>query len=127
MEQDCVFCKIVKGEIPSKKEYENEDVFAFHDINPVAPVHILIIPKRHIKNISGAKNDDVNILGKCQIAARDVAEKLGISSAFRLATANGKEAGQSVFHLHYHLVGGWKDKTKILSWEKTLRSEEHRI
>lgn len=108
MDKDCVFCKIVKGEIPSKKEYEDDGVLAFRDINPVAPVHILIVPKKHIKNLSSASVEDAAILGKCQVVASELAKKNGIGGAFRLLTASGSEAGQSVFHLHYHLVGGGK-------------------
>jgi histidine triad (HIT) family protein len=114
---DCVFCKIVKGEIPSKKVYESKDVMAFYDINPVAPVHVLIIPKKHIENLANVSGEDERVLGKCQLAAGEVAKKLGIADAFRLLTASGTGAGQTIFHLHYHLVGGWKDKVpKMEIW-----------
>lgn len=107
---DCIFCKIVKGDVPSKKVYEDGMVYAFHDIQPAAPIHVLIIPKKHIKNLASATAKDKSYLGQCQIAAGKVAKKVGVSSAFRLLTANGKEAGQSVYHLHYHLIGGWRGK-----------------
>ena len=109
MVKDCIFCKIIKGEIPCKKVYEDENVFAFYDINPVAPVHILIVPKKHIDNLNSVTKEDRNLLGDIQVAARKIAEKVGISDAFRLLTASGERAGQSVFHLHYHLIGGWGD------------------
>lgn len=111
---DCVFCKIVKGELPSKKEYEDDDVLVFQNLYPLAPVHVLVIPKKHIDNIAHATEEDLMVLGKCQLAAKKVAEKLGIGDAFRLLTASGKDAGQSVFHLHYHLVGGWKNGTPAM-------------
>ena len=107
---DCIFCKIVKGEIPSKKVYEAGDVLAFHDINPIAPVHVLIIPKKHIKNLAGASKQDEAVLGRCQVVAGKISKKLGIGEAFRLLTASGSKAGQDVFHLHYHLIGGWGKK-----------------
>ncbi|MFV1917744.1 MAG: histidine triad nucleotide-binding protein [Patescibacteria group bacterium] len=112
---DCIFCKIVKGEIPSKKVYENDRVLVFHDINPVAPVHVLVIPKLHIKSLSGVKEKDRDILGEIQVVTAKAAEKLGISKAFRLVTASGGKAGQEIFHLHYHLVGGWKKSAPKLS------------
>lgn len=110
MKNDCVFCKIVNGEIPSSKEYEDEEILAFRDINPQAPQHILIIPKSHIENLAKAKDDDYKVLGRCQLVAKVVAEKLGIEQSFRLLTASGSQAGQTVFHIHYHLVGGWKNQ-----------------
>lgn len=115
---DCVFCRIVKGEIPSQKVHEDDSVLAFYDINPVAPVHVLIVPKKHIINLSGAVEEDLEILGRCQLAAAEVAEKMKIKDAFRLLTANGKEAGQSVFHLHYHLIGGWENNLPKMETEK---------
>ena len=104
---DCVFCKIVKGDIPSTKVFEDDQVVAFKDIKPLAPVHILIIPKTHIESLSKAEDEYASLLGICQITAKKVAEKMGIKDAFRLLLANGSSAGQTVFHLHYHLLGGW--------------------
>lgn len=106
---DCVFCKIVKGEIPSKKEYEDKDVLAFDDINPVAPTHVLVIPKKHIKNLASAVPKDQAVLGRMQTVVSKLSKELGIDRAFRLIMANGEGAGQSVHHLHYHLIGGWKE------------------
>lgn len=110
MSKNCIFCKIVKGKIPSKKIYEDGMVYAFHDISPQAPVHVLIIPKRHIKNLASATSKDKSYLAQCQLAAGKVAKKMGVTKAFRLLSANGEGAGQTVFHLHYHLIGGWKEK-----------------
>jgi histidine triad (HIT) family protein len=106
--KDCIFCKIIKGDIPSKKVYEDSSLLAFHDINPAAPVHILIIPKKHIKSLVDAESSDIEILGKIQLTASKLAKKLKINKAFRVLAASGKKAGQTVFHLHYHLIGGWK-------------------
>lgn len=117
MSNDCTFCKIVKGEISSKKVYEDKHVYAFNDINPVAPVHVLIISKKHIKNLASATTKDKDFLAQCQIAAGKVAKKMGVGEAFRLLTASGEGAGQSVFHLHYHLIGGWKDKVPEMEVE----------
>lgn len=107
---DCIFCKIVKGELPSKKEYEDDSVVVFQNIKPLAPVHVLIVPKKHIINISDVSDNDQQVLGKMFLIARDVSKKLGIADAFRVAVANGENAGQSVYHLHMHLTGGWKEK-----------------
>ncbi len=117
MNEDCIFCKIVKGEVPSKKVYEDGMVYVFHTINPQAPFHVLIIPKRHIKSLASATSRHKNQLAQCQIVAGKVARKMGIGKAFRLLTASGKGAGQSVFHLHYHLIGGWKGKVPEMEVE----------
>ena len=108
MADDCVFCKVISGGIPSKKVYEDKEILAFYDINPLAQVHVLIIPKKHIAKLSEAKKEDAALLGKVQLAAAEIARKLKIDRAFRVSLCNGEGAGQSVFHLHYHLRGGWK-------------------
>jgi len=105
-----IFKKIIDGEIPSDKVYEDEDVLAFRDVNPAAPVHILIIPKREIVNLFDATDDDQALLGKLMLTARKVAEQEGLSD-FRLVANNGAGAGQSVFHMHLHVIGG-----RALSW-----------
>ena len=110
MGKDCLFCKIIKREIPSKIEFENDNIIAFWDVKPIAPVHILIVPKKHIVNLATVSNLDKELLGEMSIAAGNLAKKLGISKAFRTATANGEDAGQSVYHMHLHLTGGWKEK-----------------
>jgi|SRR5215471_7426535 len=101
---DCIFCKIVAGEIPSKKVFENERVLAFEDINPKAPTHILVIPKKHVENVSDGQADPA-LLGEIVAQSAAVARKVGLTD-FRLVANNGKEAGQLVFHLHFHLLGG---------------------
>lgn len=102
---DCIFCKIANGEIQAQIIYQDEDVVGFKDLNPQAPSHILIIPVKHIENLDDAKEEDVLLLGKIQLAAAKIAKELGLKD-FRLVANNGKGAGQSVFHLHYHLMGG---------------------
>lgn len=107
---DCIFCEIVKGELPSDKLYEDNEIIAINDINPVAPVHVLIIPKVHYNSVLEIK--DTAIVGRMTKVAVDLAEKLGIeSTGFRLAINTGKDAGQSVEHVHMHLLGG-----KELPW-----------
>lgn len=104
---DCIFCEIVKGSVPSEKVYENEQVLAFRDIQPAAPVHILIIPKKHIASLSDVPEGDWGIVAEIQKAARHIASELGLEeSGYRVLTNSGKDAGQVVFHLHYHLLGG---------------------
>lgn len=102
---NCIFCGIVSGEVKSQLVYENDDVVAFKDLNPQAPTHLLIIPKKHISRLAEAQDGDAELLGKVLLAARDLAEKYGIKD-FRLVTNNGKGAGQSVDHLHFHLMAG---------------------
>lgn len=109
---DCIFCKIIKGEIPSEKVYENENIIAFKDIDPAAPVHILIIPRKHITSINDIEEDDVNIIGEVFLAAKEIAKKFGIAEdGYRVVSNCGEKAGQSVMHLHYHLIGG-----RSLTW-----------
>ena len=105
---DCIFCKIVKGEIPASIAYEDEDILAFADINPVAPVHILIIPKKHISGITDL-GDNSEIVGKIISVANKLAiEKEIDKSGFRIIVNHGADSGQEVFHLHFHLIGGKK-------------------
>ncbi|HBT20311.1 MAG TPA: histidine triad nucleotide-binding protein [Peptococcaceae bacterium] len=108
-EKDCVFCKIVAGELPSEIVYENDDILAFKDINPVAPIHILLIPKKHIPTITDITEEDTTLMGKLLLAAGKVAEKLGIyERGFRLVNNCREEGGQVIYHLHFHLLGGRK-------------------
>lgn len=100
---DCLFCKIIRGEIPSRKVAEDDDVFAFDDIAPRAPTHILVVPKEHLDGIANAK--DGPSLGKIFLAAARIAKDRGLEH-YRLVVNNGERAGQSVFHLHVHLLGG---------------------
>ncbi len=104
---DCVFCKIIRGEIPSKKAYEDEKVYAFHDIRPGAPKHILIIPKKHISGVNTASSDDAEIIGYSHLIAAKLARENNIEeSGYRTVYNVGPDSGQSVFHLHLHLLGG---------------------
>ena len=104
---DCLFCKIKNGEIPSKKVYEDEYVYAFHDIAPMAPIHVLIIPKEHVESAAKLSGDQLIIMEHLTDAANKIAKQLGIyESGFRLVLNSGKDAGQTVFHLHMHLLGG---------------------
>jgi histidine triad (HIT) family protein len=104
---DCLFCKIVAKTIPAKLVLENDHVLAFEDIRPAAPKHALVIPKAHIPGIHEASPGDAAVLGQVLLAARDVAEKLGLGEGgYRLVVNQGLDAGQSVFHLHCHVLGG---------------------
>ncbi len=102
---DCLFCKIIRKEIKAKIEYEDEETFVLHDINPQAPTHLLILPKKHISQISECDQESATLLGKVIYQAKQIAEKQGLSD-YRLVFNNGAEAGQSVFHIHLHLLGG---------------------
>lgn len=113
--ENCVFCKIIKGEIPSSKVYEDENVLAFNDINPAAPVHVLIIPKTHIASLREINGGNAEILIHIHNAANKIAEKLGVADrGFRLINNCGPDAGQTVFHLHYHLLAGKNLGPKII-------------
>jgi histidine triad (HIT) family protein len=103
---DCLFCKIVSGEIPSKKVFEDEHTYAFEDISPKAPTHVLIVPKQHIRGLKEADAEDAEIVGRCHLAAAEIARRLGIEDGYRTVLNVGPGAGQSVFHLHVHLLGG---------------------
>jgi len=103
---DCLFCKIIAGEIPSKKVYEDEHVYAFEDIKPAAPTHILIIPKRHFAGLKEATADDAEIIGYCNLVAARLGRERNIEDGYRTVLNVGPRSGQSVFHLHLHLLGG---------------------
>ena len=105
---DCIFCKIVAGEIPSKKVYEDDDVFAFHDIHPAAPVHFMIIPKQHVASLNECNETHAAILGKILLLAPKLAKQQGLNDGFKTAINTGKGGGQLVFHLHVHVLGGNK-------------------
>jgi len=103
----CIFCKIIKGEIPTNFVYQDEEMVAFRDIKPVAPVHILIVPKLHIDKLQDVTDNERNLLGKMLLVAKEIAEKEKIAeSGYRIGINCGKEAGQIVSHLHFHLIGG---------------------
>ncbi len=103
---DCLFCRILRNEIPAKKIYEDEHSFAFEDINPQAPTHVLIIPKRHVRGLKEATPEDAELIGRCHLAAAHIARQRGLEDGYRTVLNVGPQAGQSVFHLHVHLLGG---------------------
>lgn len=103
---DCIFCKIARGEIPSRKVYEDEDIFAFHDINPVTPVHFLIIPKTHISSLAEADLSHQALLGKMLALAGPLAREQGLADGFRSIINTGRVGRQEVYHLHVHILGG---------------------
>ena len=106
--ENCLFCKIAAGQIPSKIVYQDDDVVAFEDINPQAPQHVLIIPRRHIASVSDLTATDGPVLASIFMAAQKVASDLNLERGYRLVTNSGPDAGQAVFHLHFHLLGGRK-------------------
>lgn len=101
-----VFGLIIQGKIPSKKVFENERILAIEDIHPIAPVHILIMPKKPIPNIQSLEPHDYPLLGEIVAVAQQIAEEKGIADGYRLLTNNGADGGQTIFHLHFHLIGG---------------------
>jgi len=103
---DCLFCKIVAGEIPAKKLYEDDDVLAFWDIAPQAPVHFLVIPKKHISAPADVTEEDEKVIGKLMRIGAQIAAENGTGDAFRAIFNNGAKAGQVVFHIHMHVLGG---------------------
>jgi histidine triad (HIT) family protein len=104
---DCIFCKIVRKEIPADVCYEDEYVIAFKDINPVAPVHILVIPKEHIPSLNEVTPENADLFGRMALAVKQVALEAGVAqSGYRAAINNGKDSGQIVYHVHAHVIGG---------------------
>lgn len=113
MSNDCVFCRISRGELPSTKVHEDDKYLVFRDINPAAPVHLLAIPKRHVARLSECGDDDARLISDLLLTAKMAARKEGLDS-FRLIINDGAEAGQTVFHLHAHVLGGAKLPEKLL-------------
>lgn len=112
---DCLFCKIAKGEIPSNKVYEDEDVLAFYDINPVAAIHILVIPKKHIASLAHMEKEDEALVGKIYGVINKIAEEKGFKEkGFRVVTNCGEDGGQEVMHLHFHILAGEKLNNKFI-------------
>ncbi len=103
---NCVFCKIAQGAIPAKKVYEDQELFAFHDINPKAPLHLLIIPKQHIVSLQQVDQTHAELLGKMLVLAGKLAADNGSPGGFRTVINTGKVGGQEVYHLHVHVLGG---------------------
>ena len=104
--QDCIFCKIVRGEIPAKKVYEDDEVLGFHDVRPQAPVHFMLIPKRHIASLAEATMDDAGVLGRMMALAGRIAREQGSPDGFRTIVNTGRIGRQDVMHLHVHVIGG---------------------
>lgn len=105
-ESDCIFCKIVAGKIPSRKVYEDDDMLAFHDINPLAPVHFMIIPKKHVDSLAKVTDDEAPLLGKMLAKAARLAREQGATDGFRTIINTGRIGRQDVYHLHIHIIGG---------------------
>src|SRR5258707_15844575 len=103
---ECLFCRIISGEIPAKKVYEDEHNFAFEDINPQAPTHVLIIPKKHVRGLKEAQAEDAEMIGRLHLAAAAIGRQRGIEDGYRTVLNVGPKSGQSVFHIHVHLIGG---------------------
>lgn len=105
---DCLFCKIIAGQVPAKKVYEDEHTLAFEDLDPKAPTHVLIVPKRHLAGLQEAQPEDAELIGQCHLAAAHIARERGLENGYRTILNVGPDAGQSVLHLHLHLLGGRK-------------------
>ena len=112
--EDCLFCKIIKGEIPSKKVYEDDDVYAFYDIHPAAPIHILVIPKKHISSLVEIEKEDEALIGKIYTVINKIADEKGFkNNGYRVIVNCGKDGGQEVMHLHFHILAGKELGEKI--------------
>ena len=103
---NCLFCRIIQGEIPARKVYEDEHTFAFEDIKPQAPTHVLIVPKRHITGLKEAGADDAELIGRLHLVAAQLGRQRRIEDGYRTVLNVGPKSGQSVFHIHVHLIGG---------------------
>lgn len=108
---DCLFCKILDKQIPAKIVFEDDELIAIQDIHPQAPVHLLLLPKRHIERVADVRESDIELLGKMILQAKRLAEAQKVDEGFRLVFNSGPQAGQSVFHIHLHLLGG-----RRMSW-----------
>ena len=105
---DCIFCKIINGELPSKKVYEDDKILAFHDIKPAAPVHIIIVPKLHIESLNGVNPDNIDYISQIFLKIPEIAQELKVAEGYRVVTNIGRNGGQTVNHLHFHILGGRK-------------------
>lgn len=113
---NCIFCKIINGEVPSEKVYEDDEILAFKDINPAAPIHILVIPKKHIATLLDVKEEDNYLISKIFMAINKIAKQIGIEeNGFRIICNCGKDSGQEVMHIHFHLLAGKTMGPKIVS------------
>ena len=111
---ECIFCRIVEGKIPSRRVYEDDDMLAFHDINPQAPVHFMIIPKRHIDSLATAQDSDAPLLGRLFAMAGRLAAQQGSPDGFRTIVNTGRVGRQDVYHLHIHILGGTEPLGRML-------------
>jgi len=102
---DCIFCKIASGEIPSNKAYEDDKILAFHDLDPQAPVHVLVIPKKHISSLDKAGEEDAELLSHIMLKVKEIAKSLGLDNGYRVVINTGEDGGQTVNHLHVHILG----------------------
>jgi histidine triad (HIT) family protein len=114
---DCIFCKIVEGKIPSRKVYEDEDMLAFHDIAPVAPVHFMIIPKQHVDSLAACTPEHAPVLGRMMAMAGRLAREQGSPEGFRTIVNTGRIGRQDVYHLHIHIIGGPKPLPSMIAKE----------
>ena len=112
--ENCIFCKIIEGEIPSNKVYEDEDMLIFRDINPQAKVHCLCVPKSHFATLAEMDEKQAELVKKCLVKIPSVAKELGLENGYRLIVNQGKDAGQAVFHLHIHILGGQDMGEKLI-------------
>ncbi len=112
--ENCIFCKIIAGEIPSNKVYEDEDMLIFRDINPQAKVHCLCVPKSHFATLAEMDEKQAELVKKCLVKIPSVAKELGLENGYRLIVNQGKDAGQTVFHLHIHILGGQDMGEKLI-------------
>lgn len=114
--EDCIFCKIIKGEVLSEKVYEDDEILAFKDIQPAAPIHVLVIPKKHITNLMEIQKEDSELMGRIVAAMQTIAKQLGVDEkGFRIISNCGPDSGQEVMHLHFHLLAGRTMGPKIVS------------
>ncbi len=104
--KNCIFCQIIKGEKPAKKILEDEFIFAFEDINPQAPLHFLVVPKKHLSSLNTSNEEDILLLGHMLYKTKEIAISKGLGNGYRIVINTGAMAGQSIFHLHFHLLGG---------------------
>jgi histidine triad (HIT) family protein len=112
--EDCIFCKIISGEIPSQKLYEDDKIYVFNDINPEAPIHFLVIPKEHIANVNELTEENSDILAHIFLQIKKLVKELGIdNSGYRVITNTGDDAGQTVHHMHFHVIGKKKLSIKL--------------
>lgn len=112
--KDCIFCKIIEGELPGKFVYKDSDMVVFYDISPKAPIHVLLVPIKHIESFKDVTSDDKELMGRLMVKVSVIAKQLGIEEGFKITVNNGKLAGQLVYHIHIHILGGWK---KSPEWE----------